>query len=150
AALTRGLDGLERELATWLPLEGGVVRVGMGRKQTGPHRRRVRGDTIERACGDALGVVVTELRSLARKAERGTDEHIDVVELFGEVGGLDERLAELGLAGLSLHGSQFGEDCGALVFVGRHLAVDEFEGLVVPADGVIGRERIARRVARTP
>src|SRR5262249_60792075 len=29
AALTRGLDSLERELATWLPLEGGVVRVCM-------------------------------------------------------------------------------------------------------------------------
>ena len=67
---------------------------------------------------------------------------------LGERGRLEQRLAVLrvrrpGVARCRASASS----CAALVLVGCRLLGDEVEGLLVPADGVVGRERVAGGVA---
>ena len=52
------------------------------------------------------------------EAERGLDEDVGVVEVLGERGGFEQRVAVVGIAGLALGGAELGEDFGALVLVG--------------------------------
>ena len=92
------------------------------------------------------GVPEISCHSVA-EPERGLDENVGVVQSFGERGRLEQRVAVFGLCRLALDGTELGEEFGAFAVVGWDLAVDEVEGLLIPADGVVGGERVAGGVA---
>lgn len=86
---------------------------------------------------------------LARRASivryRGGDELLDVADLLGDRGGVEEVLAVGGISGLALGGAELYQQPAAQGF-GIGIGAGELEGLAEPADGLVGCQRAERTV----
>ncbi len=121
------------------------MRRGEGSEQAGPFGRRRRPKSAKRRRNRLFRVVVPNHRGVRplEEPESGLDEQVGVVQLFGERSCFAKGISIVCVACLALSRPKRSEEPGTLLFIWSGPLGDEFECLLVPADCVIGRERVA-------
>ena len=142
------IDGLQREVAAVPPFGPCIVGVA---SVTSRRHVWLLGSVPMRSSAAAatLGVFVTdESRQRHAEAERGLRRGCRCRRVVRRGRRPEVSVSRYsGRPACRLHGAELGQELGPLVFVGWGLAGDEVEGLLIPADGVVGCERVAGRVA---
>lgn len=106
-------------------------------------------ETIDGACEHAEPVVVSAAVGGRLPApavgERCGGEQLRIVDGVGEAGGVEERVAVGGVAGLELGVAEADEELGAAMAVA--VGADQVERLGEPADRIVGGELVEGRSA---
>ena len=145
--VTGEVHRLEAELAARPPLVR-VVGSDQCSKKPGTVGGRVGPRAGERGLDDQRVILVPYVLAQMPygQAECGLNKDLVVTELLCKRGCLAKRGVGIGMRCESL-GAERDQELSTLVFVGRGLAGEQVEGLLIPADRVVGRERVAGRVA---
>ena len=148
-----GVDGFEREVlgapairvaASWALASPASSRARVG--------RRVGTDAVERGLASAALTSrrQSELSAWRRSASAAWTRTSVSSSCSARRRRLERAFRGTPATGLALGGAEFGEEL-PLVGAGRRSGCcgDQVEGLLIPADGIIGRERVARGVSGT-
>src|SRR6266852_4900887 len=94
-------------------------------------------------------VNVGECTNSLTVGERGSHQLLAIAELLREVSRAEQCLAEPAVAGLALGPAEADQKLAAPGLFRRRALLEQFEGLLIPPDGVIGRERAQRLITRS-